>query len=168
MTSIAPVNGSLNTPGITPISAPRDSTTFAETLPDSPDALEVVMREERRQLKASIEELGSAMREKVDVRARFRENPLAVAGAGFAAGLIFGVISGRSKSNEADTLSPSLSEKINHKPSAGSNRSPGTFGKFAAAVTGMVGMRVADLAEDTIRDSLANSRFSMPDRKSAK
>lgn len=123
------------------------------------------MREERKQLKASIEELGSAMREKVDVRAQFRENPMALAGAGFAAGLIFGILSGRSQNNGSSTSSASLSEKINRQPSHGTKSSSGTFGKFAAAVSGMVGMRIADLAEDTIRDSLAKSRFSMPERK---
>lgn len=160
MTSIAPINGSSK--------APINNTSFTDSLPDSPDALEVVMREERKQLKASIEELGSAMREKVDVGAKFRENPLAVAGAGFAAGIVFGMLSGRARTNGDDDPSTSLSGKINGKHASDHNRSPGTFGKFAAAVTGMVGMRVADLAENTIRDSLANRRFSMPERKQHK
>ncbi len=157
MTSIAPRN--------TPMSAPVNTTSFAETLPDSPAELEVVMRKERQHLKASIEELGSAMRDKVDVSAKVRENPLAVAGAGFAVGLLFGMLSSRSGAAGDGGASVSRGETSNRRNAPDTGGSPGTFGKLAAAVTGMVGMRVADLAEDTIRESLAKSRFAMPDRK---
>ncbi len=145
--------------------APTNSPSFADTMPGSSDELEVVMREERRQLKASIEELGSAMKEKVDVSAKLRENPLVIVGAGFAAGLVFGMLSGRSRESGRHSLVTAPNDHGSGKPSPTHNGSSGTFGKFAAAVSGMVGMRVADLAEETIRSSLAKSRFFMPDRK---
>lgn len=144
--------------------APRTTSTFTDKLPDSSDEIEAVVREERKQLKASIEELGSAMRDKVDVRTQFREHPLAAVGIGFAAGIVLGVLSSRATNGRDASRIPGRA-KARRKHSYESNGAEsGKLGKIGAAIMGMVGSRVADLAEDTLRDSLARRRFSVPER----
>jgi ElaB/YqjD/DUF883 family membrane-anchored ribosome-binding protein len=145
---------------------PRNTTTFTDTLPDSSDEIEAVVRHERKQLKASIEELGSVMREKVDIRTQFREHPLAAVGVGFAAGIALGVLSNRA-TNRRDSSPAYRNEESHSAHAARSNgTTSGTLGKFAAAMMAMVGPRVANFAEDTIRESLSRRRFSVPARNS--
>lgn len=151
--------------------APRNSTAFTDTLPDNSEELEAVVRAERKQLKASIEELGSAMREKVDVRTQFREHPLAAVGIGFAAGIVLGVVSNRVTNVRGASSARRVphhrdDEAAEHFSSANGAASSGKMGKFAAAMMGMVGSRVAELAEDTLRESLARRRFTVPARQS--
>ncbi len=146
--------------------APRSTSTFTDKLPDSSDEIEAVVREERKQLKASIEELGSAMRDKVDVRTHFREHPLASVGIGFAAGIALGVLSNQSTNGHGSRSDHRRAQMHREHASHLTGSSSGKMGKFAAAIMGMVGSRVADLAEDTLRDSLARRRFSVPTRSS--
>jgi len=70
-------------------------TEFVDNLRESADALEAVVRAERQRLKRSLDELGSAVREKVNVRSKLRGHPLITVGASLGAGIALGVINNR-------------------------------------------------------------------------
>jgi hypothetical protein len=137
---------------------------FTDTLPDSPDALEAVVRAERQQLKASIEELGTVMRNKVNVRSQFREHPLASVGLGLLAGITLGALSNRASKSTRHNSPDQKSFGNGQAHSSTSHRESGALGKFGTSMLAIVGTRVADLAEDTLRSALSRSRVTVPAR----
>lgn len=125
---------------------------FTDNLPESADELQTVLRAERKELKRSLDELGSAVRDKVDVRSRLLEHPLMSVGAALAAGLILGVLSNRAVASSAPSSAPpgAAVKLAGKKRKAKSN----TFGQMASTVAALVGQRLANVAEDAVRSAL--------------
>ncbi len=128
---------------------------FAEDLPESADELQAVVAAERKQLKRSLDELGNAVREKVNVRSRLRENPLITVGAAFTAGIVLGVLSNRATGGAPDGNAPArpIWHSSPSRPSVGS-----AFGHMASTIAALVGQRLASVAEESVRSALAHRR----------
>ena len=134
-----------------PINPEMESATIAD-LPDSADELAAVMRDERAQLKHSLQALGSAVKEKVEWRSHVRDNALAVAGVGFLAGAALGVISARRGGVSA--AAPGRTGR--ERPGNGVGLS--MLANMSATIAAMVGRRVAGVAEDALRQALTKRR----------
>lgn len=137
-------------------------TEFVDNLPESADALEAVVRAERQQLKRSLDELGSAVREKVNVRSKLREHPLITVGAALAAGVALGVMSNRVTDRRdawSDSLvAPSPKTDRMHRGTSSQTQFSGTLGNMASTVAALVGQRLASVAEDVVRSALSSRR----------
>lgn len=129
---------------------------FADNLPESADDLQEVVRAERQELKRSLDELGSAVRDKVDVRSRLLEHPLAAVGAALTAGVVLGVLSnkaGGGRFSGRDAASSSSDSDVSAPPTSAGNGF--SLGHMASSIAALVGQRLANVAEETVRNVLA-------------
>jgi hypothetical protein len=126
-----------------------------DPLPDSAEDLEAVVRAERQRLKRSLDDLGHAVREKVDVRARLVEHPAVTVAAAFTAGAVLGALSNRQAkhSSKQRLLPPASQRTLQGRSMAGGVRD--SFGQMATTVVTLIGQRLARVAEDTVRQALA-------------
>jgi alpha-beta hydrolase superfamily lysophospholipase len=141
-------------------------TEFVDNLRESADALEAVVRAERQRLKRSLDELGSAVREKVNVRSKLRGHPLITVGASLGAGIALGVMSNR-VTDRCDArsdafLSPAPKTQCMHRATSSQTQFSGTLGNMASTVAALVGQRLASVAEAVVRNSLSRRRRRPP------
>jgi ElaB/YqjD/DUF883 family membrane-anchored ribosome-binding protein len=134
-----------------------DSTTaFVHNLPESADELQAVLSAERQQLKRSLDELGSAVREKVNVKSQLREHPLLTVGVAFAGGVLLGVLSKRAMAD--DDVDDGTFRRPGTKAAKRRRTGGGAFGHMTSTIAALVGQRLASVAEDTVRNALARRR----------
>ncbi len=126
---------------------------FTESLPESADDLQAVVRAERQELKRSLDELGTAVRDKVDVRSRLLEHPLMAVGAALSAGVVLGILSNKAMQSGGSGRTPAASS-----PTRAASPQPKSgigFGHMASTVAALVGQRLANVAEEAVRNVLA-------------
>lgn len=129
---------------------------LADHFPDSADELQAVVRAERTQLKLSLDELGTVVRKKVDVRSRLFEHPAVTVGAAVAAGVLLGVLS--NKVSAGDRSRGASFHGADRRTGGSSTSSSSGYGRIASTIFALAGRRLADIAEDTVRDALAHRR----------
>lgn len=121
---------------------------------DNPAVLEATIEEERRQLHQSIDELKDVVQERVhdatDWRLQFGHHPYAAMGVALTVGVIAGAQSGRHHRRKAEQRE--REERAYQQPIPPRYVKPSAVTGMFGILLGMVGRRVAELAEDYFRD----------------